>query len=105
MSDSIKAGSKIKITITKTPRAKGDVDTLRRLARMNSDNQRILARMKRLRAAITVHRSRAGRIWIQRPEIAKLVLGKAGESWSMRYRPQHAADLAKVARFIKVEAA
>lgn len=105
MLDKIKPGSTITVTVTKTPRAKGDIDTLRRLARMNTANQRTLARMKNLRANITVHRPRAGRIWIQRPTVSKLILGKAGETWQMRYRPQYAADLSKVSKFISIKAA
>jgi len=96
-------GSDIKLTVTETPKTEAAEDTIRRLMRMNTEMQRELNKANRHREKTTIVRIRHGNVWHQRQRVPKRVHAVKGESWTMKYRPQLAGDLASVSKYLSIE--
>ncbi len=105
MADNLKPGSDIKITITKTPQTKAARETVRRLMLSATEHRTAMAHANNTRRINADWRSRAGRLWNNRPKVARVILGRKGETSTIKYRPQIANDLRSVERFISVEQA
>jgi hypothetical protein len=105
MTDTLSPGSEITVTITTAPTRPDDVETLRRLMRMTAPAQRALARAHKVRGRTTPEHQRGGRTWKVRPKVPLFVNPTPGASWTMRYRPQIAPDIASVREFIRIEPA
>lgn len=103
MFDDLKCGARIRITITAAPRSRAARETIRRLRRLDTEAQRQHRLAKAKRARNTVCSTRAGRPWYLRPTIGWGKSPEAGDTWSMRFRPQIAADLGSVKQYINVE--
>lgn len=104
MAKTLQPGSRITLAITKAPTRPDDIDTLRRLMRMDPRAKAALDRARRNRDRTLVSRQRGGRQWAVRQRAGKLVHPEVGATWSVSYRPQIAPDLAAVSEFISVKA-
>lgn len=104
MANSLKPGSQITLSITKAPTRPDDIDTVRRLMRMDRDIQAALDRARLDRKRTTVVHQRGGRDWAVRQSPPKFVHPEVGATWQLQYRPQIAPDLAAVAEFVSVKA-
>ncbi len=103
MAKTPKPGSRITLSITKAPTRPDDVDTLRRLMRMNPRAQAALQRAQLNRERTTESHQRGGRQWAVRHRTGKLVHPTVGATWTLAYRPQIAPDLAAVSEFISIK--
>jgi len=103
MAKSPQPGSRLTLTITKAPSRPDDVDTLRRLMRMDTRMQAALERAGLTRRRTTESHQRGGRQWAVRHRVGKLVHPVVGASWTLAYRPQIVPDLAAVAKFISIK--
>ncbi|MBL1217264.1 MAG: hypothetical protein D8M59_07175 [Planctomycetes bacterium] len=103
MFEDLKPGTNVKCTVTATPKTQGGILTLRRLQKLNTEMQQELNKAYTYRRHTTIVGIRAGKRWAQRPRIPMRVFGQAGETWTMKWRPQLAADLASVAQYVTVE--
>ena len=102
---SFSAGQHIKCTVTSMPPSKGAEYTIARLMRMDPDNTRALKHSQKERDQTLIVRNRGGRPWAKRVLASKVVRPERGESWTMPFFPQIAADLNAVANCVKVEKA
>lgn len=105
MFENLKPGTTIQCTVIATPKSQGGILTLRRLQKLNTGMQQELSRAYKHRLHTTIIGRRAGKQWYQRQQVPLRVLGRAGESWTMKWRPQLAGDLASVSQYITVEPA
>lgn len=103
MATSLKPGSQITLSITKAPTRPDDVDTLRRLMRMDRKIQALLDRARTARKHTTRVHQRGGRDWPVRQNPPKFVHPEVGATWQLQYRPQIAPDLQSVADFISIK--
>ncbi len=103
MAKTLKPGSRITLCITKAPTRPDDVDTVRRLMRMDSRAKAALDRARRNRERTLVSHQRGGRQWAVRQRAGKLVHPEVGATWTIAYRPQIAADMAAVSDYISVK--
>lgn len=103
MANALKPGSQITLSITKAPTRPDDVDTLRRLMRMDRTVQAVLDRAKTARKHTTKIHQRGGRDWAVRQSPPKFVHPTLGATWQLQYRPQIAPDLQAVAKFISIK--
>ncbi|MBM4108493.1 MAG: hypothetical protein FJ255_06730 [Phycisphaerae bacterium] len=100
----IAPGKNIACTVTKEPLSEADAKTIARLMRRDPSAKRKLARAQRLRRQRMNVFNRGNRDWISREKPAAVVAVRTGATWSMTYTPDIAGDLAKVARWVKVDA-
>ncbi len=105
MFEDLKPGSDIKLTVTKSPTTKTAHETIRRLMLSSVEYRGITKRAQIKRTQTADWRPRAGRLWNNRPKVARLFHCRVGETSTIRYRPQIANDLASVASYISVETA
>ena len=101
----VKPGEEILVTITRTPIDEPDKKTLRRLMLCNTEAQRDKERSLRHRMTRWTPAQRGGRIWLGKPAAARVRIPVAGESWTMRYRPQLQHDLNAVSDLIEIKKA
>lgn len=100
-----KPGQMIRCTITRTPRAVARRDTLLRLMQLDPQTTKGLRKAQERRGKTTRSYIRGGREWFVRQKCADLAQVAPGESWSLRYTPLLASDIASVQDYLKVEAA
>jgi hypothetical protein len=100
-----KPGQMIRCTITGVPRAVARRDTILRLMQLDPETTRGLRKAQERRRKTTRSYIRGGREWFVRQKCADLAQVETGESWSLRYTPLLAKDIASVQDFLKVEAA
>ncbi len=105
MFEDIKPGSDIKLTVTKIPSTKTTLETIRRLMLSSDEYRKVTKKAQNHRRLHADWRRRAGRLWNNRPKVARHFLGRIGESSTIRYRPQIANDLKSVADYLSIEAA
>lgn len=105
MFDTFKPGQLIKCTLTSTPRAEGNHDTVQRLMRMDPAAAKSLRRAQKLRRQRMVIYNRGNRDWVKREECAKVATVAKGEAWTMKFTMDVVADLKSVGKFLKVEKA
>jgi len=105
MLDNITPGSNITITVTKTPRTKAARETIRRLLLSSVEYRRITQKAQSSRNKNADWRPRAGRLWNNRPKVARLCMARTGETSTIPYRPQIMNDLANIADYVSVEQA
>jgi len=105
MLNNIKPGSNITITVTKSPTTKSTRETIRRLLLSSVEYRQITAKASQRRTRTADWRPRAGRLWNNRPKVARLFLARVGESSTIQYRPQLMNDIASVSDYISVESA
>ncbi|MCC6908689.1 MAG: hypothetical protein IT430_12155 [Phycisphaerales bacterium] len=103
MPNAPKPGSQITLSITKAPTRPDDIDTLRRLMRMDRRIQSVLDDARLARERTTKVHQRGGRDWAVRQSPPKFVHPQVGATWQLQYRPQIAPDLASVAEFISIQ--
>lgn len=102
---SFSAGQHIKCTVVSMPPSKGAEYTIARLMRMDPVNTRALKHSQKERDQTLIVRNRGGRPWAKRVIASKVVRPERGESWTMPFFPQIAADLNFVSGCVKVEKA
>lgn len=100
-----KPGQMIRCTVTRTPRAAARRDTILRLMQLDPETVKGLRKAQERRQKTTRSYIRGGREWFVRQKCADLAQVATGESWSLRYTPLLAKDIASVEDFLKVEAA
>lgn len=105
MLDSMKAGQKIRCTITKLPRNEAAVDTIERLMRQEPSVKRGLRRAQRRRRQDMIVYNRGNRDWYKREICGKQVQAKAGASWTMTYSVQVLPELKSLASYLSVQSA
>jgi hypothetical protein len=103
MTATLVPGKSIACTVTRRPRAQGDIKTIARLMRRDPDTKRKLARAQRLRRQRMNKFNRGNRLWISREKPAMVVSVHPGATWSMIYTPDIGPDLAKVADFLRIQ--
>lgn len=100
----MKPGSTLACTVTKAPRTPDQAATIARLMRQDADLKRGLRRAQRLRKQRLVIYNRGNRDWVKREKTARVVKVEVGQSWSMPFTFDKAADLQSVAAFIEFKA-
>lgn len=103
--DAVKPGQKIRCTIAKLPRTDDQRDTLARLMRTDPATRRALRKSQRLRRQNMLVYNRGNRDWTSRKTVGKIVQVKPGQSWSMFFTPDLAADFRNVQTFIEIASA
>lgn len=98
-------GQTIRCTITSEPSVKDRTDTIARLMRRNPAIARSLRTGQRRREQNMIIYNRGNRDWYKRATCGKVAIVKTGNSWTMAYTPDLAADFASVAKHVKVEKA
>lgn len=101
---SFKPGETITCTVMAEPRAEGAKKTIARLMRRDPSNTKSLRRAQHLRGRRLNRYIRGNRWWVAREKAARVVMVRAGETWSMPFTPELAADLNSVSRFIECKA-
>ena len=105
MLENIKPGSKIRCTLTSSPRTDAAEDTVRRLMWLDKSTQQGLRRAQTRRRQDMVVYNRGNRDWYQREKCARIVSPEKGTSWTFTYSHQIAPDIASVAKLLKIEQA
>ncbi len=105
MFENFTPGSDIKLTVTRIPNTKTALETVRRLMLSSDEFRRVTKKAQDNRRLHADWRRRAGRLWNNRPKVARHFLGRIGETSTIRYRPQIANDLKSVADYLSIEAA
>lgn len=100
-----KPGSKLKMTITKAPRARAARKTVERLMWRDAVTARGLRKSHKVRQRTTVVYNRGNRDWVQRQECARIVEVTKGQTWTLVYHLDLAKDIASVASYLKIEQA
>jgi hypothetical protein len=98
----VKPGTPLRVTISKTPNRTGAKKTLERLFMTDKAVSRPIA--ARSRNFKELPKRRGGVIWTKRPNKVHPDLLK-GKSATIRATPQHLRDLASVEDFVQVEKA
>ena len=98
-------GQNIRCTITSEPAVKDRVDTIARLMRRDPTINRSLRRGQKRREQNMIIYNRGNRDWYKRAVCGKVAIVKAGNSWTMPYTPDLAADFASVQNHLKIEKA
>ena len=104
MFEDLKPGSEIKLTVTRIPTTKTTRETIRRLMLSSGEFRRVTKKAQNHRRHHADWRRRAGRLWNNRPKVARHFLGRVGETSTITYRPQIANDLKSVADYLSIEA-
>jgi len=94
----IEPGSKVKVTIKRTPLSGGARKTLARLFHMD----RRIARTRRRKPKPTTSKRRGGRNWIGRPRGTVTAVPKVGDSCELFCTLDVVRDLASVERYVDV---
>lgn len=102
---SFKPGQNVRCTVIKSPHTHKSISTLTRLMRFDANIKRRLKSASDYRMRTLVVRSRGKRPWEVRVRSAKYAKPIEGVTWTLKYFPQIAGDLASVSRYLKVEAA
>lgn len=105
MLDTLKAGQDIQCTIVKAPRTDNRVQTIARLMRRDVAIKRGLRKAQRLRRQNMLVYNRGNRDWTSRKRVGKIVRVVAGETWTMPYTPDIAADLRSVEAYLSFKKA
>ncbi len=102
---SFKPGQSLRCTVIKAPFTHKSVSTVTRLMRFDDDIKRRLKDASTYRMKTLYIRSRGGRPWEVRERSTKYAKPTLGTSWTIKYFPHIAPDLASVEQYIKIEAA
>ena len=105
MIDTLKPGQMIQCTVVKAPRTEDRQQTIMRLMRKDPATKRALRRAHRGRMQNLLVYNRGNRDWTSRKPVGKIVRVAAGESWTMPYTPDLAADFKSVEGYIQVKGA
>lgn len=105
MSTAYKPGQTLRCTVIKLPYTHTSVSTVMRLMRFDAAIKRRLKASSEYRARTLYVRSRGGRPWEVRRTPAKYANPVLGASWTMKYFPHIAPDIASVSDYLKIEAA
>jgi hypothetical protein len=105
LAEGVQIGDDIRCTITKVPTRTAEIKTIRRLMRRDVDNARAIRQSGEYRAKRQVVNTRAGRPWVNRQRVSKVVRVETGETWTMRAIPQLTADLRSMSAYLKIEKA
>ncbi len=105
MIDTLKPGTTIRCTITKSPSNAGGRKTLERLMRLEPAIAKGLRRAHHKRQQNLEVYNRGNRDWTKRVPCGKFVQPIKGQAWSMKFTAPLAADLKSIESFIKVEKA
>ncbi len=105
MSDTFKAGQTIRCTILSDIRREDARQTVTRLMRLAPEIKKGLKKAQEHRVRTLVVRSRGKRPWEVRQRASAVAKPVKGATWTMRFFPHIAPDIASVSRYIKVEAA
>ncbi|MCA9297368.1 MAG: hypothetical protein KC983_12645 [Phycisphaerales bacterium] len=106
MSDVIAPAKTITFTIKKEPTRIADRKTVERLMRMQPDVQKGLTRLAQRRAKTgNVEYIRAGRPWVNRQRVTKLVRPEQGESFTIFVTPQILNDIRAVEKYLDAKPA
>lgn len=105
MLEKLKSGQNITCTVNKAPRAAAAVSTIARLMRLDPDSKRALRAAQRVRRQTTVVYNRGNRDWVQRRTCARVVRVSRGQTWTMPYSADLAADFRSVQDFLTIKPA
>ncbi|MBN8643860.1 MAG: hypothetical protein J0L61_01295 [Planctomycetes bacterium] len=105
MLDSLKAGQKIRCTVTRDIRVPRHAATVERLMRQDDDIKRRLKKAQVYRMANLLVKSRGNRPWECRVKSARHAVAGKGATWTMRFIPQVLNDFKSIEQYLKVEAA
>lgn len=101
---SYSAGQTLRCTITRVPKAEGGEQTLLRLMRRDPAIAKSLRRAQMLRRRRMVSYIRGGREWYARERVGTIAQVELGNTWTFRFTPDVAADMASVADCFSIEA-
>ena len=99
----VKLGSKITVTITKSPTNASATKTLARVLAKDPENQRVGRKRQKMLQEAVFYRRRGGRPWANRPKAPALVKPIKGVTCNVTATPDVVNDLASVERFIAVK--
>jgi len=106
MSDAITPATTMTFTITTAPKRTADRKTVERLMRMEPEIQKGLSRLStRRRQKDNQHYIRAGRPWVNRKRVTRLVRPEAGASFTIFVTPQIMPDIRSVEKFLDAKPA
>jgi len=105
MLDTITPGSKVKLTVTRTPNRQAAAKTLVRLLSKDADHKHEDRLMSKLRAKHYSPQRRGGRLYGGHMQKLRRLKGEQGESGTIVASPDVLRDLASVQRFIEVKSA
>lgn len=92
--------------ITSLPKSERGKKTLRRVMKMQTNVQRVLTKLAKLRDQVGNNRTnRAGRIWIDRRKPTQVVKLEVGETFTLRVTPQIIPDLRSLEKHLEASAA
>ncbi len=101
MATTIPATGKVTFQISKLPSTPAAKKTVTRLMRMNPKTQRTLSRLAADRVTnLNERRPRAGRIWLTRVRVTRLVNMAVGEKFTLTMTPQIVNDVKSVEQFL-----
>jgi len=102
MLDGISAGENITCTITAEPRSEAPHKTLMRLMRRDPVIKKSLRQAQERRRKRMHSYIRGGRMWYSRERVGKIARVEKGNSWTMPFTFDIAADLQSVSDYVKV---
>lgn len=101
MATTIPATGKVTFQISKLPSTPAAKKTITRLMRMNPKSQRTLSRLADNRVKnLNERRPRAGRMWLTRVRVTRLVNLAVGEKFTLTMTPQIINDVKSVEQFL-----
>jgi hypothetical protein len=101
MANALPTTGKVTFTITQLPRTEGGRKTLERLMRLNPRTQRMLTKLAKNRVTnLNERRPRAGRMWLTRARVTRLVRVAVGESFTLTMTPQLLPDVKSVEKYL-----
>lgn len=103
--DTLKPGQSVVCTVVKAPRTEDRQQTIMRLMRKDSAIGRGLRKAQRRRRQNMVIYNRGNRDWVKRETVGKIARVADGQSWTMVYTPDLAADLRAVESYLKIKPA
>jgi len=103
MALNMKLGSKITVTVTKTPTNAAATKTLARVMAKDPANQRVGRKRQKMLQEAVFYRRRGGRPWANRPKAPAMVKPIKGVSCQVTVTTDVANDLASVERFVAVK--
>ncbi len=101
----VQPGSRINITVTKTPTNESAAKTLSRIFAKDVNSKSARRDRKKLRTAFTDGRQRGGRIWYVRPKAPRLVMPEKDSACTVLATVDVIRDLGSVTRFVDVKQA
>jgi hypothetical protein len=99
-----KPGQTVKCTIIADPITPDRTQTVARLMRMDPTHKRALRKAQRVRKQRLWVHNRGNRDWVAREVCARIVRPAKGQSFTMVYSANFAADIAGLKDFLKIEA-